>query len=303
MNTGDLIGQILQSGMARGAHTRMQRGAGSQPGLGGLLGGLLGGGGAGSGGGLGDLLGGRSGSHGGSGGGLGGLAGMASDYLSGGGRSHSSHSRGGMAGAGGLGGMVGAGSLGGLVGSMLGGRRSSGMLGGAAMGVIGMIAMNALRNLGQSQGATPAAQAPQAAPAAQPGQAAAAEVSPDDIPAPSESTQRLMLMAMISAAKADGHVDDAEMNNIVGKLKENGADAEERDWVLRELAKPMDLDVLVAAVPSIEVAAQVYAASALAITPDTPQEQDYLNQLSAKLGLQPAVRAYIHQALGLPAPA
>ncbi|WP_191061791.1 tellurite resistance TerB family protein, partial [Geminicoccus harenae] len=241
---------------------------------------------------LGGLLGGSRGS---SGGGLGGLAGMASDYLSGGGRGRSSHPQGG--------GMYGGGSLGGLVGSMLGGRRSSGMLGGAAMGVIGMIAMNALRNFGQSQAATPAAQAPQAASAVQPGQAAAAEVSPDDIPAPSESTQRLMLMAMISAAKADGHVDDAEMNNIVGKLKENGADAEERDWVLRELAKPMDLDVLVAAVPSIEVAAQVYAASALAITPDTPQEQDYLNQLSAKLGLQPAVRAYIHQALGLPAPA
>ncbi|HWL67347.1 MAG TPA: tellurite resistance TerB family protein [Geminicoccus sp.] len=298
MNTGDLIGQILQSGMARGAHTRMQRGAGSQPGLGGLLGGLLGGGGSGSGGGLGDLLGGRSGSHGGGGGGLGGLAGMASDYLSGGGRGRSSYPQGGSMSGGSLGGLVSGGSLGGLVGAMLGGSRSSGMLGGAAMGVIGMIAMNALRNLGQSQPAAPAAQA---TPAAQPGQAA--EVSPDDIPAPSESTQRLMLMAMISAAKADGHVDDAEMNNIVGKLKENGADAEERDWVLRELAKPMDLDVLVAAVPSIEVAAQVYAASALAITPDTPQEQDYLNQLSAKLGLQPAVRAYIHQALGLPAPA
>ena len=107
-------------------------------------------------------------------------------------------------------------------------------------------------------------------------------------------------MAIISAAKADGHVDDAEMNIIVGKLKESGADAEERDWVLRELAKPMDLDVLVAAVPSLEVAAQVYAASVLAIPPDTPQEQAYLEQLAARLGLQPAARAYIHQALDVP---
>ena len=213
--------------------------------------------------------------------GLGGLAEMAGGFL-GQGRDMAARNPG-----------MAAGGIGGLVGSMLGGGRTSGALGGAAMGVIGMIAMNALRNMGQSsQTAQPAAAAPAQAPAE--------PVSVEDVPVPSEDTQRLLLMAMISAAKADGHIDDTEMNTIVGKLKESGADSEERDWVLRELGRPLDVDVLVSSVPSLEVGAQVYAASILAITADTPQEVAYLDQLSTKLGLQPAVRAYIHQSLGLP---
>ncbi|WP_159718864.1 DUF533 domain-containing protein [Geminicoccus flavidas] len=72
------------------------------------------------------------------------------------------------------------------------------------------------------------------------------------MPAPDERPQQVMLMAMIAAAKSDGHVDDREMNTIVGKLEEAGADTEERDWVLCELAKPLDVDAVVAAVPNIE---------------------------------------------------
>ncbi|WP_027135969.1 tellurite resistance TerB family protein [Geminicoccus roseus] len=270
MNTGDLIGQLLKSGMARGAGSRMQAAANSQPGLGSLLGGLLGGSG---------------GSTVGSGGagGLGGLSELASQYLGQARTAAADNPK------------LAAGGLGAVVGSLLGGGKVSSGLGGAAIGVIGMIAMNALRSAGQSgpsgQAAPTAVQQPVPA------------VTPDEVPAPEEATQRLILMAMISAAKADGHIDEAEMNAIVGKLKEEGADGEERDWVLRELGKPLDIDVLVAAVPGLEVAAQVYAASILAITADTPQEVSYLNQLAEKLGLQPAVRAYIHQSLGLPMPA
>lgn len=295
MRSGDLIGQILQAGLARGAGPRMQAGMQSQPGLGGLLGGLLGGSGTGSGG-LGGMLGGGRQS---SGGGLGGLASMADDYLRGGrgmpaGRA-GGMSSGGLGGMGGLGGGMGGG-LGGLIGSMLGGGRTSGALGGAAMGVIGMIAMNALRNWGQSSSASQAG----ASPAGASGAAPREPLTPEEMPAPDERTQQVMLTAMIAAAKSDGHVDDTEVNMIVGKLKEAGADAEASDWVLRELAKPLNVDALVAAVPNIEVGAQVYAASVLAITPDTPEEKTYLDMLATKLGLQPEVRAYIHRSLGTP---
>jgi uncharacterized membrane protein YebE (DUF533 family) len=295
VNSGDLIGHILQSGMARGAGPRMHAGMQSQPGLGGLLGGLLGGGGMGSsgmGGGLGGLAGMLGGGGGMGGGGLGGLAGAADQYLGGsrgmpGGYSNGAGSY--SSGMGGLGGSMGG--LGGLVGSMLGGGRSSGALGGAAMGVIGMIAMNALRNMGQSSSA-PQAHTPSAA--------QTEPVTPDDVPAPSEQTQKVMLMAMIAAAKADGHIDDTEMNNIVGKLKESGASSNERDWVLAELAKPLDVEAVVAAVPNIEVGAQVYTASVLAITADTPEEKAYLDQLASRLGLQPEARSYIDKSLGMP---
>ena len=261
MNTGDLIGQLLQSGLARGAGSRMQTASRREPGLGGLLGGLLGGGG---------------------GGGLGGLSEMAGEYL--GQAKHTAKRNPKLA----------AGGLGALVGSVLGGGKMSSTLGGAAMGVIGMLAMNALRGSGQAD-AAPAA-IPAAVPAGEP-------VASDELPPPDEATQRLILMAMISAAKSDGHIDDTEMNLIVGKLKEAGTDSEERDWVLRELSQPLDIETLVASVPNLETAAQVYAASTLAITADTPQEQAYLDQLAQRLGIEPAVRDYIHQSLGLGRPA
>jgi uncharacterized membrane protein YebE (DUF533 family) len=281
MDTGKLIGQLLQSGMARSAGTRMQSAAQNQSGLGSLLGDLLGGGGS-SGrgaGGLSGLLGGGAGSsRSGGAGGLAGLTEMAGQYL------------GQAKGAAARNPKLAAGGAGAVLGSLFGGGKVTSGLGGAAIGVIGMIAMNALRNSGQ---AGPDAQAP-----TQP--AGPGPVAPEDVPVPEETTQRLILMAMISAAKADGHIDEREMAAIVGKLKEDGADGEERDWVLRELGKPLDLDTLVAAVPGLEVAAQVYAASVLAITADTPQEVAYLDQLANKLGLQPAVRSYIHQSLGMP---
>ena len=296
MNTGGLIGQLLQAGMARGAGSRVQAASQTQPGLGGLLGGLLGGG---SGGGLGGLLGGGSsgGALGGmlgserpsSGGGLGGHAEMAGGFLGQGrGMGRASPSMGG--------------GLGGLVGSMLGGGRAGGAMGGAAMSVIGMIAMNALRNMGQpgSSAILGSPGIPGSSGINAPTRAPTEPVSIDDVPAPTEDTQKLLLIAMMSAAKADGHIDDTELNTIIGKLKESGADAQEREWVMRELGKPLNVDALVQDVASEDVAAQVYAASVLAITADTPQEVAYLDQLAIKLGIQPAVRSYIHQSLGLP---
>ena len=66
-------------------------------------------------------------------------------------------------------------------------------------------------------------------------------------------------------AKADGAIDGGEMSRIMGKLHESGTDSEARDFVMGELQKPLDLDALVRAVKSPEVAVQVYGASLLAI--------------------------------------
>ena len=50
------------------------------------------------------------------------------------------------------------------------------------------------------------------------------------------------------------------------------------------------------------VAAQVYAASLLAIQVDTPAERDYLRGLAQRLGLAPDVVGQLHAALGAPQP-
>ncbi len=109
----------------------------------------------------------------------------------------------------------------------------------------------------------------------------------------------LTLRAMISAAKADGQVDEREKALLLGKLQEGGISAEEQRFVSEEMQKPIDLDALVRAVPNPQAAAQIYTASLLAIEVDTDPERRYMADLAAKLGLgQPAV-AYLHQAVGL----
>jgi uncharacterized membrane protein YebE (DUF533 family) len=55
----------------------------------------------------------------------------------------------------------------------------------------------------------------------------------------------------------------------------------------------------VAEIPNPEVAAEVYAASLLAIEVDTPEEQQYLQQFAQRTGLNPMVVQYIHRSMGV----
>jgi uncharacterized membrane protein YebE (DUF533 family) len=117
----------------------------------------------------------------------------------------------------------------------------------------------------------------------------------------SDRTALLVLRAMIEAAKADGQIDATERQRILGKIQESGADQEEIAFLQQEMDRPPDPDGLAAEVRDPAVAAQLYAASLLAITVDTPAEQAYLQALAGRLGLEPAVTAQLHQALGAPA--
>ena len=57
--------------------------------------------------------------------------------------------------------------------------------------------------------------------------------------------------------------------------------------------------VISAAAATPDLAAAVYAASAMAIRVDTPAERSYLAQLAARLRLSPAVRASLDASLGV----
>ena len=114
-----------------------------------------------------------------------------------------------------------------------------------------------------------------------------------------ESIANLLVRSMVNAAKADGRVDKTEFDKIVGKVGADGVSKEEQEFLLSEFRKPMDTDSIVRAVPSQQVAAQVYAASLLAVELDTPAEKQYLEQLGQKLGLAPNVTAYLHRTVGV----
>jgi uncharacterized membrane protein YebE (DUF533 family) len=264
MDARQLLDSLMGSGMAPSSGDRIGHalGASGMGGQGGLLDSLLGGaGGA---------------------GGPGGIGGQARDML---GNVGAAVKRGDPMAIGGLGALAGA-----LLGG--GGRTVGGAIGGGAMALLASLAFNALRNkAGAAAGAPSAKDAPLGL------RPAAGAAEERDL----EKTAQLMLRAMIEAAKADGQVDPSEMERILGKLAEAGASAEERATVARQLAAPANMAALAAEVRDPTTAAEVYAASLLAVEIDTDAERTYLQRLAAALKLEPQVTKHLHKTLGVPA--
>ena len=102
-----------------------------------------------------------------------------------------------------------------------------------------------------------------------------------------------LVRAMIAAARADGHIDDTERQRILGKVQEAGVGSEAESFFQRELANPVDLDAIVASAKTEEQRVQVYAASRLAIEPDSRAERGYLDLLAGRLGLPDALVDHI----------
>jgi uncharacterized membrane protein YebE (DUF533 family) len=184
------------------------------------------------------------------------------------------------------------GGLGALAGAVLGGG-AGGAARGGAMALLGTLALSALRNAqgggaaaGQPAGAQPAA-----------GQPDATEVQA----VASEEGERLVLRAMIAAAKADGRIDEGEMNRIMGHLSSDDVSETERRFVIEEVRKPLDVADLAVSVRTPAQAAEVYAASLLAIDVDSEAERRHLRDLAAALELDAGTVAYLHRTTGAPA--
>lgn len=94
-----------------------------------------------------------------------------------------------------------------------------------------------------------------------------------------------MIRAMIAAARADGKLEGREGEAIFRAVGELDLDADEKALLLEELARPVDIDALVAAAQTPELATEIYAAALLAIEVDTAAERAWLAMLAARLGL------------------
>lgn len=263
------VGMIV----AKGVSKMVGGGSSSSGGLGGLLGSLASGGGTQSGG-LGDLLG----------------------SLTGGGRQQQS---------GGLGDLLGnlantqqrggsAGSLGDLLGSLTGGQSSGGglgdlasMLGGAGQqgGGLGDI-LNSLGGGSQAGAGGIGSLLNDVL------QGKTAQPSSEE-----EQQAEIMLRAMISAAKADGDIDETEQKKISEHLEDITAD--ELELVRSIMREPNDMNALVNSIPK-GMEQQVYFMSLLAIDLDSQTEAEYLHKLAQGLGISQEVSNHIHQKLGAP---
>ena len=277
-NFTDLLGTLIKAGMSPSSVDRTTSALGGSDGLGALtvlLGQVMGGSrqsGAAASGGLGDLLGsvlgGGAGARGGAGSGLGGVLGSVLGSLA---NNRSA-----------------AGGLGALAGAILGGGRGAtrGAVGGGGLALLASLAFAALQKAGR-QPQMPTALMEEETPEQQ---------------QQLEAQAQIIVRAMINAAKADGQIDEAEVQKIIGRLDDNGLTEEEKNFFLVEARKPMDLQGIIAeAAVSQELAAEVYAASLLAIEVDTPAEQQYLQQLAEGLGLPAEAVAHIHATLGVQA--
>ena len=183
--------------------------------------------------------------------------------------------------------MTGAAGL--AAGMLLSGGKPGKLLGNAvkvgAIAAVGGLAYKAWQNHQQSQSAPAGTQPPR-----------------EDafIPAPTDTAAqeelgKTLVRAMIAAAKADGRIDAAEKEAIFEKLKTMPLSAEEKAWVFDELSTPLDINAVVARADTAEHAAEIYAASLVAISADTAAEQAYLEALAIKLKLDPALVAEIHR--------
>ncbi|MDZ3835789.1 MAG: tellurite resistance TerB family protein [Rhodospirillales bacterium] len=218
-------------------------------------------------------------------GGLGGIAGTAEKWIGTAGRQIQS------------GNPAALGGLAVLAGTLLSGRKGAykGAAGAGLLALLGSLAFSALKS--RSAGAT----APSLEDAAAEPRIGLRDPQTPEEEAEVQDTAKLAVKAMINAAKADGEIDGSEVSRILGAIKENGGNEEEQAFVISEMQKPLDVDALVREVKSPEVAAQVYAASLLAISVDTDAERDYLKTLASRLNLDPAAIAKIHEAMDVSA--
>ena len=109
-------------------------------------------------------------------------------------------------------------------------------------------------------------------------------------------TAALYIRAMIGAAAADGRIDGAEQQKIIGSLKQAGVDAEAEEFLANELNNPATPQDLIGMVETPEQAVQVYTAARIAIEPDTHGEQAYLSALATGLGIDRQLAAHVDAA-------
>jgi uncharacterized membrane protein YebE (DUF533 family) len=108
----------------------------------------------------------------------------------------------------------------------------------------------------------------------------------DRLPAPQvEVHSQAMLLAMIAAAKSDGHLDERERGVLEAELARLDADPVMRSWVEDQLRRPLDPAEVAAAAITPELASEMYLVSLLVVDESSFMERAYLDELARQLRL------------------
>ena len=190
--------------------------------------------------------------------------------------------------AGGFGALLGSAAFGGLLGTLLSGKTAKKVAKGALV-VGGTAAAGALAwKMFQKWSASSPRENPAQVTPRQP------ELAPS-APMPAlplrDDSARLLLEAMIFAARADGHIDENEKarNREAASQLFPGQSVE--DLVSRSLEQPLDPGALAARVRNREEALDLYRISAMITGGDHFMERSYLEALASALGIDAGEKA------------
>ncbi len=111
----------------------------------------------------------------------------------------------------------------------------------------------------------------------------------------SDKHSKIILKAMIAAAKADGHIDEDEKEAISQHAESLGVDSSVFEFIKNELAVALDVNDVIAGVDSNELAAEVYLVSRMVLNVDNDDERQYLEQLAQALNLDNELVAELEQ--------
>ncbi len=199
-------------------------------------------------------------------------------------------------GMGGVGGLLGSAAIGGLMGALFSGKKAKKLAKGALVvggtAAAGALAWNFYQKWAQGKSTD---QATNYAPQdmhnqAQPNAPQQAQALPN-----AENTAIILLEAMVFAARADGHIDDEEKQNIHNAAAALFPGQEIVSMLDNLLQKPIDPTSLASKVKSVEEAHDLYRLSCAAIDIDSYMERTYLDGLAKALNLSDADKNTLEQ--------
>lgn len=175
--------------------------------------------------------------------------------------------------SGGIGGLLGSAALGGLLGALFTGKKTKDLAQGALMlggtAAAGVLAWNFYKKWAQNK------ETGNGAPAC----------APQTALAPDEDTALLLLQAMVFAARADGHIDEAEKARIQSTAASLFPGQSVPELLQTLMDAPIDPADLAARVRNPEEGRDLYRLSCAVVDVDNFMERSYLNGLAQALGL------------------
>ncbi|MBV4396532.1 tellurite resistance TerB family protein [Advenella alkanexedens] len=108
-----------------------------------------------------------------------------------------------------------------------------------------------------------------------------------------EQHSKLILSAMISAAKADGHINADEQRLLEAEFDRLNASPDEHAWIRAQINGPADPATVAKLVKTPEQAAEAYMASVLVNGADSFMERAYLDELARQLGLEESLKTHL----------